>query len=112
MIQTESWLVSVRVLVGPAYVLSKTCKNKVQACMSNVKGAQKRLTKKKESDALVMPYLELIASVHLNMGYEVSVLRGPLSVLHVHGLLQSSRQLGNFLLLCSFNNFVGLLTSF
>ena len=75
MIQTEYRLVS----VGPAYFPSKTCKNKVQACMSGVKGTPKGTQKRKK----VKPYLKLMASVHLNMDYGVSVLGGPLSVLQV-----------------------------
>ena len=47
MIQTEYRLVSVGGSVGPAYFPSKTCKSKVQACMS-----PKRHTKKKESETL------------------------------------------------------------
>ena len=77
MIQTEYRLVSVGVSVGPAYYFpSNTCKSKVQACMSGVKGTPKGTQKRKK----VNPYLKLMASVHLN---GVSVLGGPLSVMQV-----------------------------
>ena len=57
-----------------------------------------------------MPYLELIASVHLNMDYEVSVVRGP--PIGFARFMSCFKVQGNFLLLCSFSNYVGLLTSF
>ena len=79
MIQTEYRLASVGVSVGPAYFLSKTCKSKVEACMSGVKGTAKGTQKRKK----VKPYLKLMASVHLNMDCGVSVLGGPLSVMQV-----------------------------
>ena len=49
MIQTEYRLASVGVSVGPAYFLSKTCKSKVEACMSGVKGTPKGTQKRKWS---------------------------------------------------------------
>ena len=54
------------------------------------KAPQKAHTKKK-----VKPYLKLMASVHLNMDYGVSVLGGPLQyrLCRFRELLQSSRQL-------------------
>ena len=61
MIQTEYRLVSVGVSVGPAYLPMFLQKQRKK----------------------VKPYLKLMASVHLNMDYGVSVLGGPLSVMQV-----------------------------
>ena len=47
--------------------------------MSGVKGTPKGTRKSNE----VKRYLKLMASVHLNMDYGVSVLGGPLSVMQV-----------------------------
>ena len=78
MIQTEYRLVSVGVSVGPAY-FPKTKK--------------------------VKPYLKLMASVHLNMDYEVSVLRG--SPIGYARFMSCFKVQGNFLLLFPFSTFVG-----
>ena len=58
MIQTEYRFASVGLSVRPAYILQKQRKK-------------------------VKPYLKLMASVHLNMDFGVSVLGGPLSVMQV-----------------------------
>ena len=98
MIQTEYRLVSVgvSVSVGPAYFPSKTCESKVQ---SMHEGCERHTKKKK-----VKPYLKLMASVHLNMDYGVSVLGSPIGY---SGFMSRFEVQGNFLLLCSSSNFVG-----
>ena len=48
--------------------------------MSGVKGTPKERKKERKK---VKPYLKLMASVHLNVDYGVSVLGGPLSVMQV-----------------------------
>ena len=67
--------------------------------MSGVKGTQKKKRKK------VKTYLKLMASVHLNMNYGLSVLGGhPIGYV---GFMTCLKVQGNFLLVCSSNNFVG-----
>ena len=47
------------------------------------KKERKKEKKEKKERKKVKPYLKLMASVHLNMDYGVSVLGGPLSVMQV-----------------------------
>ena len=79
MMQSECWLVSLGVSVGPANIPSKTCTSKIQSCMSGLKGTPKGTQKRKKGK----PCLQLMASVHLNMDYGASVLKGPLWVMEV-----------------------------
>ena len=81
MIQTEYRLVSVGVSVGPAYFLQKHAKARFKHAWAVWKAPQKKERKKERKK--VKPYLKLMASVHLNMDYGVSVLGGPLSVMQV-----------------------------
>ena len=83
MIQTEYWLVSVEVSVGPAYFPSKT---------------------KKESEALSETD-GLCSSEHglRGIGFGWS----PIGYAGLVGLVSCPKVQGNFLLLCSSTNFVG-----
>ena len=81
MIQTEYRLVSVGVSVGPAYFLQKHAKARFKHAWAVWKAPRKKERKKERKK--VKPYLKLMASVHLNMDYGVSVLGGPLSVMQV-----------------------------
>ena len=65
--------------VGPANIPSKTCTSKIQSCMCGLKGTPKGTQKRQKGK----PCLQLMASVHLNMDYGVSVLKGPLWVMEV-----------------------------
>ena len=73
--------------------------NMHERCEGTPKGTQKR---KK-----VKPYLKLMASVHLNMDYVLRGIGFGGSPIGYAGLMSCFKVQGNFLLLCSSNNFVG-----
>ncbi len=101
MIKTEYRLVLVGVSVGPAYFPSKTCKSKVQACMSGVKGTPKGTQKRKN----VKPYPKLMApSCSSEHGLRGIGFGG--SPIAYAGFRSCLKVQGNFLL-CSSSNFVG-----
>ena len=54
-----------------------------ERCERHPKRKKERKKERKTERKKVKPYLKLMASVHLNMDYGVSVLGGPLSVMQV-----------------------------
>ena len=98
MIQTEYRLVSVGVSVD---VPSKTCKKQGSSMHERCERHPKRHTKKKESEALAATN-GLCSSEHGLRG--LGLAGSPISYA---GFMSCFKVQGNFLLLCSSNNFVG-----
>ena len=91
-IDTEYRLVSVGIgwgICGSCLDTFKNMQTQGSIMQERCERHPERYTKEKESEA----YLKLMAPVHLNVDYGVSVLRGPLSVMQFREPLQLRRLL-------------------
>ena len=102
MIQTEYRLVSVGVSVGPAYFLQKHAKARFKHAWAVWKAPQKKERKKERKSEALSETSGLCSSEHGLWGIGFGG-----SPIGYAGFMSCFKVQGNFLLLCSSNNFVG-----